>query len=101
MKTFDQHFSEETIIRQICKVRVKMAKSKSKKHLLHLLTSNKKYNYHIQSSVPPTNEFEKYQLELTQFLSKISPPRKKWLKLGEVSRLNFKVIDAIKKSKSK
>ena len=99
MKTFDQHFSEDAIIRQICKVRVKLAKSKSKKHLLHLLTSNEKYNYHIQSNVPPTNEFENHQLELTQFLSTILPPRKKWLKLGEVSRLNFKVIDAIKKAK--
>ena len=99
MKTFDQHFSEDAIIRQICKVRVKLAKSKSKRHLLHLLTSNKKYNYHIQSSVAPTNEFENHQLELSQFLSTILPPRKKWLNLGEVSRLNFKSIDAIKKAK--
>ncbi len=99
MKTFDQHFSEEAIIRQICKVRVKLAKSKSKKHLLHLLTSNEKYNYHIQSKTPPTNEFENHQLELTQFLSTILPPRKKWLKLGEVSRLNFKAVEAIKKAK--
>lgn len=86
MKTFSQHFNENDILRQICKVRVKMAKSKSKKHLLHLLTSNTKYNYHLQSSKVPKNEFEKYQSELTQFLSTILPPRKKWLKLGEDSR---------------
>ncbi|MBG9378532.1 hypothetical protein I5907_20015 [Panacibacter sp. DH6] len=97
MKTFDQHFSEDAIIRQICKVRVKLAKSKSKRHLLHLLTSNEKYNYHTQSNIPPSNEFEKCQLELTRFLATILPPRKKWLKLGEVSRLNFKAIAAIKK----
>jgi diacylglycerol kinase family enzyme len=101
MKTFDQHFSEEAIIRQICKVRVKLAKSKSKKHLLHLLTSNKKYNYHTQSKASPTNEFENNQLELTQFLSTILPPRKKWLNLGEASRLNHKAIDAIKKAKER
>ena len=88
MKTFDQHFSEDAIIRQICKVRVKLAKSKSKRHLLHLLTSNEKYNYHIQSSVPPTNEFENHQLELTQFLSTILPPRTKWLKLGQTQIQN-------------
>ena len=99
MKTFEQYFSEDAIIRQICKLRVKLAKSKSKRHLLHLLTSNEKYNYHTQSNTPPTNEFENYQQELTQFLSTILPPRKKWLKLGEVSRLNFKAIDAIKKAK--
>ncbi|HAO05536.1 MAG TPA: hypothetical protein DCQ50_00855 [Chryseobacterium sp.] len=86
MKTFEQHFNENDILRQICKVRVKMAKSKSKKHLLHLLTSNVKYNYHIQSHKTPNNEFEKYQLELTQFLSTILPPRKKWINLGENSR---------------
>ncbi len=86
MKTFEEHFNENDILRQICKVRVKMAKRKSKKHLLHLLTSNDQYNYHLQSSKSPNNEFEKYQLELTQFLSTILPPRKKWISLGETSR---------------
>jgi len=76
-----------------------MAKSKSKKHLLHLLTSNEKYNYHIQSSAPSTNEFERYQVELTQFLSTILPPRKKWINLGEISRLNYKAADAVKSAK--
>lgn len=90
MKTFEQYFNENDILRQICKVRVKMAKSRSKKHLLHILTSNSKYNYHLHANKPPVNEFETYQLELTQFLSTILPPRKKWLNLGENSRRKSK-----------
>lgn len=90
MKAFEQYFTENEILRQICKIRVKMAKSKSKKHLLHLLTSNAKYNYHLQSSKPRINEFEKYQAELIQLLSKILPPRKKWIKIGEKSRRKSK-----------
>ena len=70
----------------ICKVRVKLAKNKSKKHLLHLLTSNPAYNYHIKFNSEPQNDFEVNQKELTDFLLSILPPRKKWLKLGEQSR---------------
>lgn len=84
MKPFENYFTENEILRQICKIRVKMAKSRSKKHLLHLLTSNPKYNYHLTQE--PTNEFEKYQSDLTKFLATILPPRKKWVKLGEHSR---------------
>lgn len=70
----------------ICKVRVKLAKNKSKKHLLHLLTSNPAYNYHVKINSEPQNDFEINQKELTDFLLSILPPRKKWLKLGEQSR---------------
>ncbi len=70
----------------ICKVRVKLAKNKSKKHLLHLLTSNPAYNYHVKLNSEPQNDFEVNQKELTDFLLSILPPRKKWLKLGEQSR---------------
>ena len=87
MKTFESYFTEnDEILKLICKIRVKLAKNKSKKHLLHLLTSNPKYNYHIQSNSEPINEFETNQKELSEFLSSILPPRKKWLKLGEKSR---------------
>lgn len=70
----------------ICKVRIKLAKNKSKKHLLHLLTSNPAYNYHVKLNSEPQNDFEVNQKELTDFLLSILPPRKKWLKLGEQSR---------------
>ncbi|RZJ51379.1 MAG: hypothetical protein EOO44_14705 [Flavobacterium sp.] len=86
MKQFENYFTENEILRQICKIRVKLAKSKSKKHLLHLLTSNEKFNYHLKSNKTPRNEFEQYQHDLTKFLQTILPPRKKWIKLGEKSR---------------
>lgn len=91
MKQFENYFTENEILRQICKIRIKMAKSKSKKHLLHLLTANKKYNYHLNSTKSPTNEFEQYNFELTQFLSTILPSRKKWLRLGSASRMKSKI----------
>jgi retron-type reverse transcriptase len=86
MKQFEDYFSENEILKLICKVRVKLAKNKSKKHLLHLLTSNPNYNYHIKVNSEPTNKFEAQQKELTEFLSTILPPRKKWVKLGQASR---------------
>ncbi|HOZ74710.1 MAG TPA: reverse transcriptase domain-containing protein [Flavobacterium sp.] len=91
MKQFETYFTENEILRQICKIRVKMAKTKSKKHLLHLLTSNVKYNYHLNSLKKPTNEFEEYNFELTQFLSSILPGRKKWVRLGSASRMKSKI----------
>jgi hypothetical protein len=86
MKTFESFFCKNEILKLICKVRVKLAKNKSKKHLLHLLTSNPAYNYHVKLNSEPQNDFEANQKELTDFLLTILPPRKKWLKLGEQSR---------------
>jgi len=86
MKTFESYFSKNEILKLICKVRVKLAKNKSKKHLLHLLTSNPEFNYHVKFNSKPQNDFELNQKELTNFLLSILPPRKKWLKLGEHSR---------------
>lgn len=86
MRTFESYFSKNEILKMICKVRVKLAKNKSKKHLLHLLTSNPAYNYHVNFNSEPENNFEVNQKELTDFLLSILPPRKKWLKLGEQSR---------------
>lgn len=86
MKPFESYFTENEIIRHVCKVRVKIAKTKCKKHLIHLLTTNPKYNYHLDANSIPQNEFETKQKELTDFLSTILPSRKKWVKLGEKSR---------------
>ncbi|MBM0649507.1 group II intron reverse transcriptase domain-containing protein [Capnocytophaga genosp. AHN8471] len=76
MKPIEDFFSETQIIKSICKIRVKLAKSRSKKHLLNYLTKNSKYNYH--QSIKPTNELEKLQFEIDKQLKKILPPRKKW-----------------------
>jgi hypothetical protein len=86
MREFEQYFSGNEILRYICKMRVKIAKTRNKKHLLNYLTTNPKYNYHVNSHLPARNEFEQYQIQLTNFLSTILPPRRKWVKLGEVSR---------------
>ncbi|MDM1391321.1 hypothetical protein HX052_15335 [Myroides marinus] len=86
MKSIESFFSESQIIRQICKMRIKLASSRSKKHLLHLLTTDSKYNYHLLSNAIPRNEFENYQYNLSKELNRILPSRKKWVKLGEKSR---------------
>lgn len=86
MKKFEQYFTDNEIERYLCKIRVKIAKTRHKKHLLNYLTTNPKYNYHKNSISLPRNEFEQYQIDLNRFLSSILPPRKKWVKLGEESR---------------
>lgn len=89
MNEFSTYFYERAIVTYICKLRVKIAKTRNKKHLIHLLTDSKKYNYHIKEKVLlDENEFSKYQFDLNNQLSKILPPRKKWVKLGYKSRMN-------------
>lgn len=89
MKDFSTYFTERAIVTHICKLRVKIAKTRNKKHLIHLLTDSEKYNYHIkENKSADENEFTKYQFELNNQLSKILPPRKKWVKLGYESRMN-------------
>lgn len=89
MKEFSRYFTDKAIVTHICKIRVKVAKTRNKKHLIHLLTDSKKYNYHIKEQVLDVeNEFSKYQFKLNSQLSKILPPRKKWVKLGYKSRMN-------------
>jgi retron-type reverse transcriptase len=67
-------------------MRIKLARARSKKHLLHLLTENPNYNYHIKENSDSKNELQKYQKELEKELSSILPSRKKWVSLGESSR---------------
>jgi len=86
MKPFEKYFNEDDIIRQICSLRVNLAKRRSKKHLLHLLTSNPRFNYHKEAGKRQDNALLKYQRDLNSLLTKILPPRKKWINLGEKSR---------------
>ncbi|MBL4879798.1 MAG: hypothetical protein JKX82_00605 [Oleispira sp.] len=89
MKEFSTYFTERAIVTHICKLRVKIAKTRNKKHLIHLLTDAEKYNYHTKEQIlVDENQFTKYQFELNNQLSKILPPRKKWVKLGYHSRMN-------------
>lgn len=82
MKQFEEFFNEEKIIYYLCKVRAKVAKQRNKKHLLHLLTDNKDFNYHDTSN-SIQSEHEK---EFHELLNSLFPPRSKWKNLGESSR---------------
>lgn len=93
MKDFNVYFSENEILRQICKMRIKIAKNRNKRHLLHLLTSDNKYNYHISCKKESPNEFENYQEGLLEILTEILPPRRKWVKIGENSRVKNKLTN--------
>jgi len=85
MNQINFYFRTSEIIRQICKMRVKLARNRSKKHSLHLLTSNPDYNYHNRKS-QGGSEIIMYQANLIQELNNVLPPRKKWVSLGEKSR---------------
>lgn len=84
MNSYINLFNDDAIIRYLCNLRVKKAKSKSKLHSIHLLTSDKRYNYHKSS-----NTSSEYETELHSYLLRLLPPRKQWIKLGFSSR--FKI----------
>ncbi|QHS63267.1 reverse transcriptase/maturase family protein [Chitinophaga agri] len=86
MQQFEELFKDYDIISYICRVRAKLAKQRNKKHTLHILTSNENYNYHTQQA----NLQSKYEKDLLNLLNSILPPRRKWKKLGEKSRLKMK-----------
>ena len=93
MKQFESYFTEKAIITHLCKMRVKIAKNRNKKYLIHLLTDSENYNYHkieLSKFDNIQNDFQKYQKQLLDCLSEMLPSRKKWIKLGVNSRLNKK-----------
>lgn len=93
MKGFEDYFNENEILRQLCKIRVKIAKNRNKRHLLHLLTSNDNYNYHIDTNKGKPNEFEDYQNQIQITLKDILPPRRQWVKIGSKSRIKNKATN--------
>lgn len=102
MKEFETYFSEETIVAYLCKLRAKVAKSRNKKHLIHLLTDSDKFNYHVNDAkkyfgldMEKSNEFIKYQNEFLTDLNRLFPSRKKWITLGKDSRTDRKTNQPI------
>jgi hypothetical protein len=91
MKSFEEYLDDDAIIAHLCKLRVKIAKNRNEKHLIHLLTGADKFNYHINDSAKHNeeclDEFTKYENEFILSLTKLFPSRKKWIKLGEHSRV--------------
>ena len=85
MQELKQYITRENIIFYLCRIRAKLAKSKNKEHLIHLISSNEKYNYHIR----------KDEDEVLMFF----PSRKKWKKLGLKNRVrNGKKLNSIEKN---
>jgi hypothetical protein len=82
MRSFESYFDENEIIYYLCKLRARVAKQRSKKHIYHLLTENSKYNYHR----PQETRISEYQNNFLCDLNKIMPPRKIWKELPEESR---------------
>ncbi len=69
------YIKRDFIIFYLCRIRSKLAKNRNKSHLLHLITTNPRYNYHNRS-------LNKNEEEIT----KLFPPRKTWKKLGPENR---------------
>ncbi len=88
----EDYFSYKKILISICKIRAKQAKLRSKKHLVHLLSSDVRTNYHLNHK-KNQNKVNK-DLEL---LNSIMPPRRKWKTLKKDRRYinNHQKIDSI------
>ncbi|MDO9187605.1 MAG: reverse transcriptase/maturase family protein [Bacteroidia bacterium] len=105
MKEFEKYFSNDAIVSYLCKLRAKVAKSRNKMHLIHLLTASNKYNYHVNDKKKcsevdegSSNEFLKYQNEFLNDLNKLFPSRKKWVVLGSKSRKDKKTNNSLSSS---
>lgn len=76
MQTFDSFFTKEKIIKYLCKQRAKLAKNRSKEHILSRISSAEKYNYH--------KKVRRYNQ--TDQLCLIMPPRRLWINLPPKKR---------------
>lgn len=106
MKEFETYFSSDAIVTYLCKLRAKVANSRNKRHLIHLLTDSQKFNYHVKDSEKYLTHdddyasgFVKYEKEFLSHLNKLLPPRKKWVNLGGDSRIDKNTKQLISSSK--
>jgi hypothetical protein len=88
MVQFESIFNDDKIIDYLCKLRVKVAKQRNQKHLLHVFTNNKKYNYHWP--IVHKTDFEK---QFAEDFYPLFPPRKLWKQLGSESR--YKTVKGV------
>lgn len=97
MEQFTSFFNSANIINYLCNQRVKIARTRNQKHILHQITKSEQYNYHV-NDIKFGDEFD---LKFTNALSELLPPRKSWVKIGESSRkykLNNVCIPSNKKN---
>jgi hypothetical protein len=106
MKEFETYFSSDAIVIYLCRLRAKVANSRNKRHLIHLLTDSEKFNYHVKDSEKflthddeNSSGFIKYETEFLGQLNKILPPRKKWVNLGGDSRIDKNTKQLISSSR--
>ncbi|WP_154859544.1 reverse transcriptase domain-containing protein [Cyclobacterium xiamenense] len=82
MQKFDNYITRRKIILQICSIRARYAQKRSKEHLIHILTTNKRHNYHLNSK----NKNKKELSEDEKILHSILPSRRKWKTLNKKNR---------------
>lgn len=83
MQKLDEYITDERIIFYLCRIRAKHAKQRSKKHLVHLLSTNENFNYHLNSK----KQKDKIDDDL-KLLNGMLPSRRKWKKLNKENRYN-------------
>jgi hypothetical protein len=89
MKQFADYVNDDDIELYLCGMRAKIAKQRNKKHIVHMLTKDNKFNYHQNISL---NKVDKE-------LDDIMPSRKQWKKLGEKERYkNSQILNSIDKN---
>lgn len=81
MQKLDEYITKEKIIFYLCRIRAKHAKQRSKQHLVHLLSSDKVYNYHLNTA----KQKERIDDDLI-LLNGMLPSRRKWKKLNKTKR---------------
>lgn len=80
-KLIIQYFSDEEIIKRLCKFRAKLAQARSDKHVYNQLTKSKKFNYHLTESKQPD-----FLTMFNEELSSLLPRRRQWVKIGKNAR---------------
>ena len=74
MKNFEDYYTDEKIIKLLCKIRISYARRRNKKHLLDNLTTSE---FHLEEKLSD------YDNEILSELSKILPNRRLWLTKGQ------------------
>ncbi len=90
MRKLETYIDERNITFYLCRIRAKIAKKRNQKHLIHLISSNSKNNYHLSINDETLDENE---------ICSLFPSRKKWRKLGEKNRYrNGKKLNSLEKN---
>lgn len=85
---FEDYITDQEIVPYLCRMRAKIAKQRNKKHVVHMLTKDDKFNYHNHKLTDVEEE-----------LNKILPCRRKWKELRKKERIkNDQPLNSIDKN---